>query len=213
MVDFKGYLQTDGYAGYDWAAERDDITHLGCMAHGRRPFAELVKLAKKTGKSHQAIAYIKKLYAIEKEAKVRELSPEARYELRLEKAKPILDDLFKWIEKSLKTAVPQSKLGMGLNYMHQREEELCNYLLDGRLEIDNNGAENKIRPFAIGRKNWLISGSPRGADASSFFYSLISTSMDNGLNPFDYLNYLFNNITQCKTDEDYTRLLPHICKL
>ncbi len=213
LADFKGYLQTDGYAGYDWAAERENITRLGCMAHGRRPFAELVKLAKKTGKSHQAIAYIKKLYAIEKEAKVKKLSPEARYELRLEKAKPILDDLFKWIEKSLKTAVPHSKLGKGLNYMHQREDELRNYLLDGRLEIDNNGAENKIRPFAIGRKNWLFSGNPRGADASSFFYTLISTAMDNGLNPFDYLNHLFNNITQCKTDEDYIRLLPHICKL
>ena len=183
------------------------------MAHARRPFAELVKIAKKTGKSHQAIAYIKKLYAVEKEAKVKGLNPEARYELRMEKAKPILDELFKWIEKSLKTAVPSSKLGIALKYMHERKDELCHYLLDGRLEIDNNDAENQIRPFAVGRKNWLFSGSPRGADASCFFYTLISTAIDNGLNPFDYLNNLFNNISHCRSDEDYKRLLPHICKL
>ena len=213
LANFKGYLQTDGYAGYDWVSERDDITHLGCMAHARRPFAELVKIAKKTGKSHQAIAYIKKLYAIEKEAKVKGLNPEARYDLRMEKSKPILDELFKWIEKSLKTAVPSSKLGIALNYMYERKDELCHYLLDGRLEIDNNDAENQIRPFAVGRKNWLFSGSPRGADASCFFYTLISTAIDNGLNPFDYLNHIFNNIAYCKSDEDYTRLLPYICEL
>jgi transposase len=156
LYDFRGHLQTDGYKGYDWVDRESDIIHLGCMAHARRPFAELVKLAKKTvGKSHQAIAYFQKLYAIEKIAREGKLTHEQRYQLRMEKAKPILDEMKKWIEQSLRHAVPESKLCNALIYMHDRWNELTNYLTDGSLEIDNNGAENQIRPFALGRKNWL----------------------------------------------------------
>ena len=120
----------------------------------------------------------------------------------------ILDKMKDWLEKSLKHAVPQSKLSNALLYMQQRWEELTHYLIDGRLEIDNNGAENQIRPFALGRKNWLFSGSPRGAHASALFYSLIATAVANGCNPFDYLKHLFENIRKCKTHDDYVNLLP-----
>ena len=113
-----------------------------------------------------------------------------------------------WLEQSLRHAVPQSKLANALHYMHERWQQLTNFLLDGLLEIDNNGAENQIRPFAIGRKNWLFSGSPRGAHASALFYSLIATAVANDWNPFDYLRYLFENIRACKTQDDYTNLLP-----
>lgn len=178
------------------------------MAHARRPFVELVKLAKTTGKSHQAVAYFQKLYAIEKIARDSKYTPEQRFELRIEKARPILDEMRKWLDESLKYAVPQSKLSDALNYMHNRWSELTNYLTDGTLEIDNNGAENQIRPFALGRKNWLFSGSPRGAHASALFYSLIATAVANDWNPFDYLRYLFENIRACKTQDDYTSLLP-----
>jgi hypothetical protein len=209
LCNFRGHLQTDGYKGYDWVDRESDIIHLGCMAHARRPFAELVKLAKKTvGKSHQAIAYFQKLYAIEKIAREGNFTHEQRYQLRMEKAKPILDEMKKWIEQSLRHAVPESKLCNALIYMHDRWNELTNYLTDGSLEIDNNGAENQIRPFALGRKNWLFSGSPRGAHASALFYSLIATALANGWNPFDYLRYLFENIRTCKTDDDYSKLLP-----
>ncbi len=211
LSDFKGYLQTDGYKGYNWAKTKADITQLGCMAHARRPFAELVKIAKTTGKSHQAIAYIKKIYAVEKQAKTIGLSPEQRKSLRLEKAKPHLDKLLEWVEKSLKTAVPNSKLANGLLYIHERQQLLSNYLLDGRLEIDNNGVENKIRPLALGRKNWLFSGSPTGAEASCFFYSLINSATDNGLNGFEYLRHVFENIRQCQSENDLLNLLPHRC--
>ena len=213
LSDFKGFLQTDGYKGDDWAKDKDDIIQLGCMAHARRPFAELVKIAKKTGKSHQALAYIKKLYAIEKQARAANLSDQQRFELRLEKASPIIEELFAWVTKSLKTAVPQSKLAQGLNYINERKEFLSNYLLNGMLEIDNNGVENKIRPFAVGRKNWLFAGSPNGAEASSFFFSLINSATDNGLNAFEYLMHVFNNIKQCRSEEDLIALLPHQCKL
>jgi transposase len=208
LKNFKGYLQTDGYKGYDWVDDSPKIIHLGCMAHARRPFAQLVKLAKTTGKSHQAVSYFQKLYAIEKTARDGNFSPEQRFELRLQKAKPILEEMKEWLDQSLRHAVPQSKLGNALNYMHQRWEELTHYLLDGRLEIDNNGVENQIRPFAIGRKNWLFSGSPKGAHASALFYSLIATATANGLNPFDYLKHLFENIRLCKTEEEFRGLLP-----
>jgi transposase len=209
LRDFKGYLQTDGYKGYDWVDNHPDIIHLGCFAHARRPFAQLVKLAKTTGKSHQAVAYIQKLYLIEKVARDNHYTNQQRYELRLEQAKPILDELKIWLEKSLKTAASKSKLGDALTYMHQRWSELTAYLLDGVLEIDNNLVENLIRPFALGRKNWLFSGSPRGAHASALFYSLIATAKANGLNPFNYLKTLFENIRSCRTTEDYIALLPY----
>ena len=205
---YKGYLQTDGYKGYNWVDDVPDIIHLGCMAHARRPFAELVKLAKSTGKSHQAVAYFQKLYAIEKIARDGKYTPAQRFELRLKKAKPILDEMRKWLDESLQYAVPQSKLSEALNYMHNRWQELTNYLIDGSLEIDNNGAENQIRPFALGRKNWLFSGSPRGAHASALFYSLIATAGANDWNPFEYLRYVFENIRACKTQDDYANLLP-----
>lgn len=208
LKNFKGYLQTDGYAGYDWVNEKPDIIHLGCMAHARRPFAELVKIAKTTGKSHQAIAYFQKLYALEKLARDNKYTHEERHQLRLEKALPILNEMKIWLEQSLKHAAPQSKLSNGLLYMQQRWSELNNYLIDGMLEIDNNGAENQIRPFALGRKNWMFSGSPRGANAGALFYSLIATAVANQWNPYDYLLHLFNNIRLCKNSDDYINLLP-----
>lgn len=213
LKDFRGYLQTDGYKGYDWVDEHPDITHLGCFSHARRPFAQLVKLAKTTGKSHQAVAFIKKIYLVEKVARDKNYTPQQRYELRLQHARPIWDELKIWLEKTIKTTAPKSKLGGALFYMHHRWKELTAYLLDGILEIDNNLIENLIRPFALGRKNWMISGSPRGAHASALFYSLIATAKANGLNPFDYLKYLFENIRSCKTSEDYKALLPFNIKL
>ena len=205
---YQGYLQTDGYNGYDWVSQHPDIIHLGCMAHARRPFTELVKLAKTTGKSHQAVAFFQKLYAIEKQAKVEKLSPEQRYQLRLSKAVPLLNEMKHWLEQSLRHAVPQSKLGNALTYMQQRWKELNHYLLDGILEIDNNAIENQIRPFALGRKNWLFAATPNGANACALFYSLIATANANSWNTFDYLRVLFENIRACKSLQDYTKLLP-----
>ena len=213
LKDFKGYLQTDGYRGYDWVDDRHDIIHLGCFAHARRPFAQLVKLAKTTGKSHQAVAFIKKLYLIEKVARDNNYTHKQRYELRLQQAKPIWDELKIWLDKTIKTTAPKSKLGEALFYMHHRWKELTAYLLDGMLEIDNNLIENLIRPFALGRKNWMMSGSPRGAHAGALFYSLIATAKANGIIPFDYLKHLFENIRFCKTSEDYKALLPFNIKL
>jgi hypothetical protein len=213
LQGFNGYLQTDGYKAYDWVNDSPDIIHLGCMSHARRPFAELVKLAKTTGKSHQAIAYFQKLYAIEKIAREGHFSIQQRYELRLEKSKPILNELYAWLQTSLQHANPQSKLAHALTYMQQRWEQLTAFLLHGSLEIDNNGAENQIRPFALGRKNWLFSASPRGAYASALFYSLIATAKANNLNSFDYLKTLFEKISPANTHQDFKSLLPSFINL
>ncbi len=123
------------------------------MAHARRPFAELVKIAKAVGKSHKAATYFQKLYAIEKIARDEHYNLIQRYELRLEKSKPILEEMKEWLEKSMSHAVPKSKLSKAFIYMQERWSELNNYLQDGILEIDNNNVENQIRPFALGRRN------------------------------------------------------------
>ena len=121
------------------------------MAHARRPFAELVKIAKKTGKSHQAVALIKRLYAIEKHARDASLTPEARYTLRLKEAPPLLKKIKAWLDSSLQGTPPTGKLGKGIRYMLDRWEALTHYLEDGHLEIDTNLIENDVRPFAVGR--------------------------------------------------------------
>jgi len=212
MLDgFKGTLQTDCYAGYDWVQFEEDMNQIACMAHARRPFAELVKLKKKKGKSFEALALIKKLYAVEKKATIENLSFDERHQLRQEKALPVIKKLRNWIDKSILTAVPGSKLGLGIAYMNKHWHKLIGYLDDGCFEIDNNSAENKIRPFAIGRKNWMFSGSPRGASAASLFYSLIATARAAGIEPYKYLNYLFQNIIYCNAEQDYIELLPFNC--
>jgi len=213
LEKFKGYLQTDAYKGYDWVDKESDITHLGCMAHARRPFAELVKTTKKIGKSHQAIAFFRQLYAVEKEARVKKLAAQERFQLRLDKSLPVLNKLNAWLETSIKTAASGSKLHKAIEYMLNHWDVLTNYLKDGRLEIDNNSTERQIRPFALGKKNWLFAASPRGAKASSLFYSLIASAKCNDLKPCDYLKYVFDNIGKCKTTADFERLLPFNCNL
>ena len=209
LSGYRGYLQTDGYLGYNWVNGTENIMHLGCMAHARRPFAKLVKLAEKVGKSHQILSLIQKLYVYESEARDLLLTPEKRYQLRLEKSQPILEKIKDWLDKTIQLTPPSSTLGKAIAYMLDRWSELTSYLKDGRLEIDNNWIENNIRPFAIGKKNWLFAASPRGAHASALFYSLILTCKANNIEPFAYFNYMLNRIRDCKTDDDYRALLPY----
>lgn len=206
---YSGYLQTDGYAGYSWANTHADITHLGCMAHARRPFVQLVKIAKKTGKAHQIVSLIKKLYAVEKQARENALSPDERYALRLEKSQPLLETIKQWLDKTSKTTSPKATIGKGITYMLNHWDELTAFLKDGMLEIDNNWVENDIRPFAVGRKNWLFSASPRGATASTLFFSLIMTCKANNIEPFAYFCAMLKKIPQCESKEDYKALLPY----
>lgn len=210
LEGFKGYLQTDGNADYNKVVEQNDLTHLGCMAHARRKFGDAVKAQgkkkKKTGKAQQGLALIQKLYRIEKQAK--QLSPEDRDRLRQEKAKPTLEKLRGWLDQALPQTPPGSTLGRALNYLNNEWDKLIRYLEDGRLKIDNNGAENTIRPFVVGRKNWLFSNSVKGVNASANLYSLIETAKANDLEPYAYLRYLFTALPKTTTVEDIEALMP-----
>lgn len=213
LSGFKGYLQTDAYSGYNWADSDEEVIAVGCMAHARRPFAELAKLSKKTGLAIQALHYFQQLYAIEKVAREKELSSEERYQLRLKTAPPILDKFKQWLEKHLDKVPGQQKMQRAMQYVLRHWKSLTNYLKDGRIEIDNNAVENTIRPFALGRKNWLFAGGPSGAYAGAVFYSLIETCKANSINPYEYLCALFHNLPFCQVDEDYSKLLPQLIKL
>ena len=209
LAGFKGYLQTDGYDGYNAAVAVNGLTHVGCMAHARRKFSDALKALgkkKKTGKAHRGLALIQKLYRIEKQ--VRKLEPEARQAHRQRHARPILDELRTWLDDTLAQVPPTSTTGKALNYLHNEWDKLIRYLDDGRLEIDNNGAENAIRPFVLGRKNWLFSDSVKGVKASANLYSLIETAKANALEPYAYLRYLFTELPRAETVESIEALLP-----
>jgi transposase len=208
LKDFKGYLQTDAYSGYNWTDDDGNIIPVGCHAHARRPFAELVKLNKNTGLAAEAIKFYRKLYKIEKTAREKNLSAEARHNLRQEQSKPVLDAFKIWLDHHLTKTSDQGKIGKAIRYCLNHWVELNNYLKDGRIEIDNNLIENAIRPFALGRKNWLFMGSPAGAKAGAIFYSLIETCKANNIEPYQYLCVMLNRIRACVDEDDYRNLLP-----
>jgi len=212
LADFKGHLQTDGYAGYSELHAKKTIITLGCWAHVRRKFMDIVKVHKAEGKAWEAIKIIKQLYALEKEAREKQLSFDEIKQLRQEKARPIIEAFKDWLEKTLLGTPPQSPLAKAIQYTLNQWDTLPTYLTSGELMIDNNAVENAIRPFALGRKNWLFLGNERGAVAAANIYSLIMSAKANQLDPYRYLRYLLEQLPQCKTDEQRKLLLPQQCK-
>ena len=186
---FKGYLHADGYDGYHKLP--GSIVVVGCWSHCRRKYFEalnsLPEDARKGSTAARGLEYCNQLFDIER--KLSELTPEDRHAKRQELAKPIMDEFFAWAE-SLKV-VPKSAIGRAVNYSLSQRKYLERYLLDGRLECSNNRSERSIKPFVIGRKNWLFNKTPRGARASSIIYSIIEAAKENGLNPYDYLTFVF----------------------
>jgi len=210
---YKGYVQTDGYAGYDFLDELPDIVHAGCWAHARRKFMEVIQAQGKDGKQKAgsadvALGYIQKLYAIEKDAKALELEPEDLHRVRQQKSRPILDEFKTWLDKKALQTPPKGLLGKAVAYTLGQWSRLIKYIDFGLLTPDNNLAENAIRPFVVGRKNWLFSGNPEGAQASAVLYSLIETAKANGLEPYRYLRYLFDRLPLAYTSEEYKALMP-----
>lgn len=228
LKGFNGYLHTDGYAGYHKLAdnlnkESGRIVLVGCWAHARRKYDEALKAlgAKESPAAttiHQGLEYCNKLFKIEEE--IKELSSSERAKSRNEKSKPLLAEYFAWAGKIEPTALPKSKLGEAIGYSLRQRKYLESFLLDGRLEISNNRAERSIKPFVIGRKNWLFSNTPKGADASAVIYSLIETAKENDLNPFPYLQYLFEQLPNVdiqnpeilKTYLPWSAELPLLCR-
>ena len=188
LSGYKGYLHTDGYAGYHDLGK--DITVVGCWAHARRKFDEAVKsLPKgkaKGSSASQGLTYCNLLFGIEQE--IADKTAEERYDERLKQAKPVLDAMFAWANS--RTAAPKSALGKAFHYLKEQWPYLTNYLKDGSLEISNNRAERSIKPFVIDRKNFLFANTPKGATGSAVMFSLIQTAIENGLDPYNYLTWL-----------------------
>ena len=191
LRNFKGYLHADGYDGYHRLPE--NITVVGCWAHARRKFDELLQTIPKdkrdSSDAAKGIAYCDKLFRLEKQ--FASLSPEDRFKERERLSKPLIDEFYVWLG-SLREP-PKSLMGKAIYYAESQRKYLERYLLDGRLEISNNRAERTIRPFVMGRKNWLFSNTPNGARASAIYYSLIVSAKENGLNPFEYLTWILKN--------------------
>ena len=199
---FNGYLQADGYVGY----EQTDATLAGCWAHARRKFieAQTVQVKGKTGKADWAINHIQKLYRIEKE--IKDKTAEEKQRIRKEQSEPLLEQFKTWLDKSAQHMLPKSAIGKAISYSIRQWPRLTRFIESGYLSIDNNRAERAIKPFVIGRKNWMFSNTAKGAEASAVLYSHIETAKANGLIPFDYLKYLFEQLPGKPEDIDY--LLP-----
>ena len=211
LQDYQGVVQTDGYAGYDFLDGKTGVVHAGCWAHARRKFIDAQKGAGKgsrTGSADVALSYIRKIYEVEHEGRRDNCTAQQRCILRQEKTKPILDDFLKWLSKKSLQVVPQSLLGKAVSYTLNQWGRLEAYLEHAEVTPDNNAAENAIRPFVVGRKNWLFAGSPKGAEASAGLYSLIETAKANGLEPYKYLRYLFEYLPFAESDDEYEKLLP-----
>ena len=191
LKGFEGYLHTDGYDAYHRLPK--EIVVVGCFAHARRKWDEALKTVSESDRNGKNVLrgkrYCDKLFEIER--KLTDISPQERYVKRQELAKPVLDEFYAWLEAL--DVLPKIPLGKAAHYMFSQRKYLERYLLDGRLEISNNRAERSIKPFVIGRKNFLFANTPRGARASAIMFSIIETAKENGLNPFKYLVYVFQN--------------------
>lgn len=207
LHDYQGLLQADGYAGYQQVVRDNGLILLGCWAHARRKFDTALKATKvKKGKAQFALSEIQKLYRIESQIKGK-TSDEVK-QIRQELAKPIVDKLRIWLDKSLNQVPPKSLTGKALYYLNNQWDHLTAYLDNGYAAIDNNRAENAIRPFVIGRKNWLFANSVKGAKASSILYSIVETAKANDVEPWHYLNHVFKELPNANLLEDIEKLLP-----
>jgi transposase len=207
FTNFTGYLHVDGDNVFDLIGSTNAAL-VNCNAHARRKFEPIAQSNKGKGIAKEALRYFKALYKIEREAKNDNLSPEPRYQLRLEKAKPIYDEFNAWIDKIQPTVLPQSSLGNAVNYCIKYRNGLMRYLEDGRLEIDNNLTEQQIKPLVIARKNFLFCDSVAGAKALGLHMGLIRTAKLHGLDPYHYYVTLLKSIPHCTSIEDYEKLLP-----
>ncbi|MBX3669243.1 MAG: IS66 family transposase [Rhodocyclaceae bacterium] len=208
LEGWSGFLMTDGYDGYNALARQPGVEHLVCWAHVRRRFMDAAKVlpAGKRGHAHRALELIGQLYAIEREC--RTLSDAERAAQRQARSDPILAQLRTWLDAVCPSVPPQSTLGGALRYMHDFWPKLVRYTQRGDLPIDNNPAENAIRPFVTGRKNWLFADTPAGATASARLYSLLETAKANSIEPYLWLRHVLSRIPYANSLADYEALLP-----
>jgi hypothetical protein len=195
LKGFCGFLHVDGYVGYEGLP---GVRLVGCWAHVRRKFVEAMNVlpaqARKQGgtAAHAGLDFCNQLFDIERDLK--EVMPEVRFTTRQRRSRAVLERFRAWLDTVSGQTLPRSKLGEAVGYCLNQWSKLEGFLLDGRLELDNNRSERSIKPFVIGRKNWLFANTVRGARSSATIYSLVETAKENGLNPFFYLTYLFEQL-------------------
>jgi transposase len=206
LEQYEGYLQADAYTGYDKIYKTKKIVEVACMAHARRKFNDVAKTHGHTGASVVALNYIAKLYKIE--AHIKELSAQAKKAMRKRKAKSILKEYKKWLLDQSIRVLPKSPLGQAIAYTLKNWIALTRYLANGILDIDNNRAERMMRPVAVGRKNWIFTGSDRGGVAAATIYSLIETCKLHQINPYDYLSDVLARLPNT-LQRDIKSLLPY----
>lgn len=214
---FEGFLQTDGYEGYTAIGREPGIVHVGCWAHARRKFDEALrgqrskskKSSKKTTKesvARQAMRQIQELYWIEK--KLKDVSPEEKHRVRQEQSLPAVEKLRAWLTVSIDKVPPQSLTGKAMAYLDRQWPKLVRVFEDGRIPLDTNRVENVIRPFVVGRKNWLFADTTAGARASANLYGLIETAKASGIEPWAYLRHVFDALPRATSPEEIEALLP-----
>ncbi len=202
LSGFTGFLHVDGYAGYNGLST---VTLVGCWAHARRKFDEALKalpasVSAASVTAKEGLHFCHQLFAIERDAK--DMTPEERYTIRLERSQPVLNAFSAWLREQTPKVLPKSALGQAIKYCRNQWERLEAFLEDGRLAIDNNQSERSIKPFVIGRKNWLFANTARGARSSAIIYSIVETAKENRLHPFHYLNYPFENLPNLDTKDE-----------
>ena len=221
LSGFKGYLCTDGYSGY---YSLPGVINVSCFSHGRRYFYDAFmsipkEARKKTAASFIGLDYCNRLFDVEREAA--NMTPEGRYELRIQKSQPILDDFKRWLDLMKPDAGGKSYLGKAVNYCLNYWPTLCNFMLDGRLYIDNNASERNIKSYVTGRKSWLFANTVNGATASAISYSLVLTAYANNLKPFEYITYLLKSLPNSNVKDQavldsylpWSESIPDGCKL
>ena len=190
LGDYRGYVHADAYSGYDQLFSQDTVVEVGCWCHARRGFDDA--MTSRPSEASEILALIARMYGFEKE--FRQLSPEVRHERRQLSVRPIVDAILERVEDLRPTMLPAEPLRKALEYVHNQSDALQRFLEDGRLEADNNTAENAIRPLALGRKNWLFAGSERGGRAAALYLGLIQSCKACEVNPWTYFDDILRRI-------------------
>ena len=209
LKDFQGALQTDGYEVYKMYEDKKGVLPLGCWAHARRKFEEALKEDKV--RAEYALAQIGMLYDVERRADEEKLSFEERSDLRCRLSYPIMVAFEKWLVNEYPKVLPKGRMGKAIKYTYEIYHRLTRYHLDGRYRIDNNLAENSIRPLALGRKNYLFCGNDDAAENAAVIYSLMGCCKAGEVNFREWLVYVLENIHDYDMDysKDLAELLPH----
>jgi len=218
---FKGYLCTDAYSGYNLMP---GIIRVLCWSHARRKFDEALKAMPKTERdkpcaAREGLEFCNKIFDVERE--LRDVSNEDRYEERLKKSKPVLDDFQAWLKYQRPRLLPKSATGMAIRYCLGQWEGLSNFLLDGRLFCENNISERVFKAYAVSRKNFLFCNTPKGATASAIVFSVLRTAIENGLKPFEYMKYLLEQLPNSNVKDQsaldsllpWSASIPEYCKV